>query len=54
MSWMEWMDDKTQVIIAVVGLTIVAMITMPESAANYLDAAFAGLFGIAVGTHLAK
>ena len=52
MNWKEWADDKTQVIVAVTVLTIIAVVALPESAGNYLDAAFAGLFGLAVGSKL--
>lgn len=52
MTWMDWADDKTQVIAAVVVLSIIAMVIAPDQAVEYLDVAFAGLFGIAIGNKI--
>lgn len=52
MDWKQWADDKTQVITAVVILTIAAMVMMPDQVGQYFDAALSGLFGIAIGAKL--
>ena len=52
MDWKEWADDKTQVIVAVTGLCIIGMLAVPDQASEFLKIAFAGLFGVAVGSKL--
>ena len=49
MNWFEWLDDKTQVIIAVTFLGVLLMVTMPDVASDHFDAIVSGLFGVAIG-----
>jgi len=48
----EWCDDKTQVIVAVIIITIISFVVVPASV--NLDIVYGGLFGLATGMAIAK
>ena len=49
MNWFEWLDDKTQVIIAVTFLGVLLVVALPDVASGHIDAIVSGLFGVAIG-----
>ena len=51
-KFLEWFDDKAQVITAVLVITVISMIAMPEKID--LNIVYGGLFGLATGMAIAK
>ena len=51
-KFLEWCDDKAQVIIAVVLITVISMAVMPDKID--LNIVYGGLFGLATGMAIAK
>lgn len=54
MKWAEWLDDKTQVILCVTLLGVLAMFAYGDAGTNLLDNIITGLFGVAVGRATTK
>ena len=50
--FLQWFDDKLQVIVAVLIVTVLGVVYLPEQ--MNLDIVYGGLFGIATGYSLGK
>jgi hydrogenase/urease accessory protein HupE len=51
---LEWLDDKTQVIVAILILVGILSVTQPEIVTENLPAVLTGLFGIVTGHAMGK
>ena len=51
---LDWLDDKTQVIIVLFVLAMTMMFLIPDAAIEYMDAIIGALAGLVVGEKLAK
>ena len=51
---LEWLDDKTQVIVVLFVIAILMILLMPDAAIQYIDAIIGALAGMVVGEKLAK
>jgi hydrogenase/urease accessory protein HupE len=52
--FLDWLDDKTQVIIALLALAIIMLWRMPTEAGQYVNAIIGALAGMVVGENLVK
>ena len=48
-NWLDWLDDKTQVIMALFILAIVMVFVTPEIAKAEMKVIIGGLLGVAIG-----